>query len=125
MSSMRPHSKQADEVHRFRHPDIPLTLPPNGHSPLVPQRGVTYLVKTRQVTQMSYAGLYKHVALFAVTIYKYVHTSPSQIFLHQIHKNAMRTISTPDQFTHILPSTISCITTPRYYFHSLGLSYVI
>ena len=68
--------------------------------------GVTYLIKTRQVTQMSYAALYKHVALFAVTIYKYVHTSPNHIFLHQIYKNAMRTISTPDQFTHILPSTI-------------------
>ena len=35
--------------------------------PLVPQGGVTYLIKTRQVTQMSYAALYKHVALFAVT----------------------------------------------------------
>ena len=68
--------------------------------------GATYLIETRQVTQMSYAALYKHVALFAVTIYIYVHTSPNDIFLHQIYKNAMGTISTPDQFTHILPSTI-------------------
>ena len=30
--------------------------------------GVTYLIETRQVTQMSYAAVYKHVALFAVTI---------------------------------------------------------
>ena len=36
--------------------------------------GVTYLIKTRQVTQMSYAALYKDFALFAVTIYKYLHT---------------------------------------------------
>ena len=42
--------------------------------------GVTYLIKTRQVTQMSYVALYKHVALFAVTLYKYVHTSPNHIF---------------------------------------------
>ena len=79
-----------------------LQLPP----PLVTQGRVTYLVKTRQVIQMSYAALYKHVALFVVTIYKYVHTSPHHIFLHQIYKNAMRTISTPDQSTHIPPSTI-------------------
>ena len=105
MSSMRSHLKQM-EVHRFRHPDTPLTLPPNGYPPLVSPGGVTYLVKTRQVTQMSYAVLYKHVALFAVTVYKYVHTLPNHIFLHQIYKNAMRTISTPDQFTHIPPSTI-------------------
>ena len=44
----------------------------------------------------------------------YIHN----LILHQIYKNAMRTISTPDQFTHILPSTISCITIPMYYFHS-------
>ena len=67
--------------------------------------GVTYLIETRQVTQMSYAALYKHLALFGVTIYRYVHMSPKHIFLHQIYRNAMRTISTPDQFTHILPST--------------------
>ena len=66
----------------------------------------TYLIKTRQVTQMSYAALHKHVALFAVTIYKYVHMPPNHIFLHQIYKNVMQTISTPDQFTHIPPSTI-------------------
>ena len=68
--------------------------------------GVTYLIETRQVTQMSYAALYEHLALFAVTIYTYVYTSPKHIFLHQIYRNAMRTISTPDQFIHVLPSTI-------------------
>ena len=67
---------------------------------------VTYLIETRQVIQMSYAALYKHLALFAVTIYRYVHMSLKHIFLHQIYRNAMRSISTPDQFTHILPSTI-------------------
>ena len=36
--------------------------------------GVTYLIETRQVTQMSYAALYKDLALSAVTIYKYLHT---------------------------------------------------
>ena len=35
---------------------------------------------------MSYAAVDKHVALFAVTIYKYVHTSPNDIFLHEIYK---------------------------------------
>ena len=58
--------------------------------------GVTYLIKNKQVTQISYTALYKHLALFAVTIYKYVHTSPNHIFLHQIYKNAMSTISIPD-----------------------------
>ena len=37
--------------------------------------GVAYLIKTRQVTQMSYAALYKHLALLAVTIYSCVYTS--------------------------------------------------
>ena len=32
----------------------------------------------------------------------------------------MRTISNANHFTHILPLTISCITTPRYYFHGTG-----
>ena len=67
--------------------------------------GVTYLIETRQVTQMSYAALYKHLALLAVTIYRYVHTSPKHIFLHQMYRNVM-TISTPDQFTQILPWTV-------------------
>ena len=68
--------------------------------------GVTYLIETRQVTQMSYAALYKDLALLAVTIYSYIHMSSKHIFLHQMYRNAMRTISTPDQFTHMLPSTI-------------------
>ena len=53
-------------------PDAPLT-PPSDYPQWFP-RGGTYLIETRQVTQMSYAALYKHVALFAVTIYTYVHT---------------------------------------------------
>ena len=31
MSSMRPHLKQSDKLHRFSHPDTPLTIAPNGH----------------------------------------------------------------------------------------------
>ena len=60
-------------------PNTPLTPPtppdtPKWPHPLVPQGGVTYLIETRQVTQMSYAAVYKHVALFAVTIYNmYIH----------------------------------------------------
>ena len=45
--------------------------------------GVTYLIKARQVTQMSYAALYKHLALLAVTISRYVYTSPTpKVTLH-------------------------------------------
>ena len=74
--------------------------------PLVPLGGVTYLIKTRQVTQMSYAALYKHLALLSVTIYSCVYMSLKHIFLHQIYRNAVRTISTPGQFTHMLPQTV-------------------
>ena len=63
-------------------PNTPLTPLHPMMSPWHPQmatpywlpRGVTYQIETRQVTQMSYAALYKHVALIAVTIYKCVHT---------------------------------------------------
>ena len=57
----------------------------------------------RQVTQITYAALYKHLALFSVTLYSCVSTWPHHIFLHQMYRNAIRTISNPDQFTHILP----------------------
>ena len=33
-----------------------------------------------------------------------------------MYGNAIRTVSTVDQFTHILPQAVYCITTPRYYF---------
>ena len=68
--------------------------------------GVTYPIKTGQVTQMSYAALYKHLALLSVTIYSCVYTSPKHIFLHQMYRNAIRTISTLDQFTHMLWPTV-------------------
>ena len=42
------------------------------------------------------------------------HKSPMQPYIN------MRTISKADQFTHILPLAISCITTPRYYFQGTG-----
>ena len=38
----------------------------------------------------------------SVTLYSCVSTSPHHIFLHQIYGNAIRNISNPDQFTHIL-----------------------
>ena len=82
----------------------PLT-PPNGHTHWFP-RGSDLPDWNQASNTNELCSCYKHVALFAVTIYKYVHTSPHHIFLHEIYKNAMRTISTPDQFTHILPSTI-------------------
>ena len=46
--------------------------------------GVTYLIKTREVTQMSYAALYKYLALLSVIIYSCVYMSPKCIFLHQM-----------------------------------------
>ena len=45
------------------------------------------------------------LALLSVTIYSCVYMSPKHIFLHQMYRNAIRTISTPDQFTHMLPPT--------------------
>ena len=68
--------------------------------------GVTYLIKTRQVTQMGYASLYKHLALLTVTLYSCVSMWPKHTFLHQMYRNPIRTISTPDQFTHMLPSAV-------------------
>ena len=41
--------------------------------------------------------------------------SPMQPYIN------MRTISSSDQFTHILPLAISCIMTPRYYFLGTGI----
>ena len=85
----------------------PHWAPDQGTStPTVSPGGVTYLIKTRQVTQMSYAGLYKHLALLSVTVYSCVYMSSKHIFLHQMYRNPIRTISTPDQFTHMLPPTV-------------------
>ena len=73
-------------------------------------------INTSQVTQMTYSALYKHLGLLGVTVYSCVSTSPHQIFFYQMYGNAIRTILTVDQFTHILPQAVYCITTPRYYF---------
>ena len=53
-----------------------------------------------------YAALYKDLVLLSVTIYSCVYTSPKHIFLHQMYRNAIRTIFTQDQFTHLLPTTV-------------------
>ena len=45
-------------------------------------RGVTYLTKARQVTEMSSAGYYIHLALCSVTVCTFVSTPPNHIFLH-------------------------------------------
>ena len=71
---------------------------------------------TRQVTQITYAAIYKHLGQLSVTLYSSVSTSPHHIFFHQMYANARRTISTLDQFSHMLPQAVYCITTPRYYF---------
>ena len=73
-------------------------------------------MNTRQVTQITYAAIYKHLGLLSVTLYSCVSTSPHHIFFHQMYANARRTILTLDQFTHILPQAVYCITTARYYF---------
>ena len=46
---------------------------------------------------------------------QFVSTSPYHILLHHIKRNAIKTIFCPDQCMHILPPSIWCITTPRYY----------
>ena len=79
------------------------------------QGGVTFLIKTRQVIQMSYAALYKDLALFAVTIFwHYLQWLFTTIYIcNLITYSCTKSIKmlwglffTPDQFSHILPSTI-------------------
>ena len=48
-------------------------------------------------------------------LYSCVSTWHHHIFFHQMHVNAISTISHWDQFTHILPWAVLCITTPMYY----------
>ena len=43
---------------------------------------VTYLAKAKQVTEMSSAGYYIHLALYLVTVCTFVSMLPNQIFLH-------------------------------------------
>ena len=50
-----------------------------------------------------------------MTLYSCVLAWPHHIFFHQMHENAIRTISLPHQFTHILPWEVQFITTQRYY----------
>ena len=52
--------------------------------PLVPHGGVTYLIKARQVTQMSSAAHYIPLAPLSGTMCSFVSTSPNHIFLHKI-----------------------------------------
>ena len=91
--------------------------------PLVPFVVVTYLTKARQVTQMSSAALDIPLALLSGAVCSFVLMWPNHIFLHQMYRNAIRNIFPPGQFTHILPPSILCFTTPRYYF--LGTTVII
>ena len=84
--------------------------------PLVPLGGVTYLTKASQVTQMSSAAHYIPLVLPSGTVCSFVSMWPNHIFLHQMQRNAIRTTFSPDQFTYILPPSIWCSTTLRYYF---------
>ena len=52
-----------------------------------------------------------------------LYLSLNQIFLHKMYRNMIWTIFSPDQFTHILPPSIWCINTPRYYFW--GTTFII
>ena len=89
--------------------------------PLVLLWGMTYLTKARQVTQMSSATLYIPLALLSGMVCSFVSTWPNHISIHQIYRHAIRTIFSPDQFTHVLPPSIWCITTPRFYLLVLFL----
>ena len=44
--------------------------------------GVTYLVKAKQVTEMSSAGYYIHLELYFMTVCTFVSMPPHHIFLH-------------------------------------------
>ena len=44
--------------------------------------GVTYLAKAKEVTEMSSADYYIHLALYLVTVYTFVSMLPNHIFLH-------------------------------------------
>ena len=44
--------------------------------------GVTYLVKAKQVTEMSSSGYYIHLELYLVTVCTFVSMPPHHIFLH-------------------------------------------
>ena len=46
--------------------------------------GMTYLTRTRQVTQMNSAAHYMSFALLLGTAYSFVSTSPSHIFMHEM-----------------------------------------
>ena len=96
----------------------PATLGP-GQGPSTPTGspwGVTYFTKARQLTQMSSAACYILLALLSGAICSFVSTSSNHIFLHAMCRNVIQTIFSPDQFTDILPPSIRCITTTRYYF---------
>ena len=68
--------------------------------------GVTYLAKAKQVTKMSSAGYYIHLELYFVTVFIFVSMLPHHIFLHTILRNAICTIFSADQFTHIVSLSI-------------------
>ena len=51
-------------------------------TPIGSSSGVTYLTKVRQVTEMSSAACYIHLALHLVMVCTFVSTPPNHIFLH-------------------------------------------
>ena len=78
--------------------------------------GVTYLTKARQVTQSELCSLlYTFGTMFRDHLQFCIYAASSHILACTVEKCYMTMLS-PDQFTHILPPSIWCITTGRYYF---------
>ena len=65
-----------------REPDHIGSLVQGPSTPTGSPWGVTYLIKAKQVTQMSSAAHYIPLALLSGTICSFVSTSPNHIFLH-------------------------------------------
>ena len=68
--------------------------------------GVTFLTNAKQVTEMSSAGYYVHLALYLVTVCTFVSMPHNHIFLHVMLRNVIWTMFSPDQFTDILTPSI-------------------
>ena len=111
-----------DQYHIFQNADIPRADIP--HPPLS-KPSATEANYTRSV---SHTGECRHTQDRCNPPANWPKCYPSTPGQFHMWKNAvisrayinMRTISNADQFTHILPLAISCITTPRYYFQGTG-----
>ena len=73
-------------------------------------------INNSQVTQITYTALYRHLELLCSDSLQLCIYMTSSHILPPKHENAIWTISHPDQFIHILPWAVQCITTPMYYF---------